>query len=287
MQKIMIATDFSERSDRALRRATLLAKEAGASLTIVHVVDDDRPRRFVEHDRKDAETLLRELEATVQRVDGLACEVRVILADPFAGIVQAVAEAVPDLLVIGPHRRQILKDAFVGTTAERTIRAAACPVLMVNAAPVGSYHHVLQATDLSDGSRDAMQRFSGLSISAHAGHSILHVFDAPALRLAMAHSMARDDQEEYLEDERATAKRALSHFLASSGISDVEQLVRHDETTTANEILNVANELKADLIVVSTRGKGSLARMVLGSVAEKVLRSSRVDVLAIPPVSCQ
>ena len=283
MQKLMIATDFSERSDRALRRATLLAKETGASLTIVHVVDDDRPRRFVENDRKDAEKLLRELAVTMQRIDGLACEVRVILADPFAGIVQAVIDAAPDLLVIGPHRRQVLRDAFVGTTAERTIRSAACPVLMVNAAPVGPYHHVLQTTDLSDGSRDALQRFAELEFGTHAVHSVLHVFDAPALRLAMAHTLASDDQEDYLHEERATAKRALAQFLASNGIGNTEQIVRHDETTIANEVLTAAAELKADVIVVSTRGKGSLARMVLGSVAEKVLRSSSLDVLAIPP----
>jgi nucleotide-binding universal stress UspA family protein len=287
MQKIMIATDFSERSDRALRRATLLAKEAGASLTIVHVVDDDRPRRIVEHDRKDAETLLRELQATVQRVDGLACEARVILADPFAGIIQATAEAAPDLLVIGPHRRQFLRDAFVGTTAERTIRSVACPALMVNAAPVGPYHHVLQTTDCSEGSRAAMQRFAGLKFGSHAVHSVLHVFDAPALRLSLAHSMSRDDQEEYVHQERTTAESALAQFLASCGIRDTAQFVRHDETTTANEILKAATELKADLIVVSTRGKGGLARMVLGSVAEKVLRSSPVDVLAIPPERAQ
>lgn len=287
MQNIMLATDFSERSDRALRRATLLAKEAGARLMLVHVVDNDRPRRIVDHDRKDAERLLRELASTVQGVDGVTCDARTILADPCAGIVEAVADAAPDLLVIGPHRQQILMDAFAGTTAERTIRSVACPVLMVNGAPVGPYRHVLQTTDLSEGSHAALLRFARLKIGNHAGHSLLYVFDAPALRLAMAHSMPNDGREDYLQDERTTALRSLSEFMASIGTERAEQIVRHDETTTANEILKVAVELKADLIVVSTRGKVGLARMVLGSVTEQVLRTSPVDVLAVPPERTQ
>ena len=103
----------------------------------------------------------------------------------------------------------------------------------------------------------------------------------------MAHSMPNDGREDYLQDERTTALRSLSEFMASIGTERAEQIVRHDETTTANEILKVAVELKADLIVVSTRGKVGLARMVLGSVTEQVLRTSPVDVLAVPPERTQ
>ncbi|HEU6442162.1 MAG TPA: universal stress protein, partial [Microvirga sp.] len=48
MRTILVATDFSTRSDRALRRATLLARHVSARLVLIHVVDDDRPVRLVE-----------------------------------------------------------------------------------------------------------------------------------------------------------------------------------------------------------------------------------------------
>ena len=137
MRGIMFATDFSERSDRALRRAVILARAHDAVLEIVHVVDDDRPRRIVDHEVSDARQLLGELARSLKDLDGISCSTRIVQEDPFAGIVKAVAKAAPDLLVIGPHRRQILRAAFVGTTAERTIRTASCPVLMVNGPPVG------------------------------------------------------------------------------------------------------------------------------------------------------
>ena len=55
----------------------------------------------------------------------------------------------PDLLVIGSHRRQILREVFVGTTAERTIRTAVCPVLMVNASPTTNYQHIMRTSALT------------------------------------------------------------------------------------------------------------------------------------------
>ena len=282
MRKIMLATDFSDRSDRALRRAVLMAKEIGAGLVILHVVDDDRPRRIVERDRGDAEALLHELAATVRSVDGVACEARVMLADPFAGILQAVDEGQPDLLVIGSHRRRVLRDVFVGTTAERTIRSVTTPVLMVNAPPVGPYRHILQTTDLSEGSRESLRCMGQLPLGAHVVRTVLHVYAAPALRLAMAHSLSDEDREDYLHHERAAALKALAELMAACEARDAAAIVRHDGTTVASEILTASSELKADLIVVSTRAKTSLARMFLGSVAEQVLRTSPVDVLAVP-----
>ena len=283
MQRIMLATDFSERSDRALRRTVLLAKAHGAVLDLVHVVDDDRPRRIVDHEAVDARTLLRELAQSLRSADGITCETEVVLSDPFAGIVKAVAEKKPDLLVIGPHRRQILRDAFLGTTAERTIRSVNCPVLMVNGPPVANWRHILLTTDLSDNSKTALQRFAALGLGRDARRSVLHVFDAVALRLAMSDSMPKDDRESYLADQQSEARRDLARFMANFPALQAEIVVRYEETTTAHEIHKAADALNADLIVVSTQGKGALARFFLGSVTEKTLQSATVDVLALPP----
>ncbi len=283
MHKIMLATDFSERSDRALRRAVLVARAHDAVLDIVHVVDDDRPRRIVDHEVNDARQLLAELARSLKDLDGVTCSTQIVQDDPFAGIVKAVAMATPDLLVIGPHRRQILRDAFVGTTAERTIREAACPVLMANGPPVGPWRHILQTTDLSETAEKALKRFIGLGLFASARSSVLTVFDAPALRLAMSESLGPEGQKAYLKDLGVEARKDLGAFMARVGIGQAEKVVRPGETTVANEILMAAEELKVDLIVVATQGKGAAARMVLGSVAGQVLKDARCDVLAIPP----
>jgi nucleotide-binding universal stress UspA family protein len=285
MQTIMLATDFSERSDRALRRAVLLAREHGAAVDLVHVVDNDRPRRIVDHEAADARALLNDLAASLESMDGLSCRTQVRLANPFAGLAKAVDDASPDLLVIGPHRRQALRDTFIGTTAERTIRTVSCPVLMVNGPPAGPYHHVLLTTDLSDNAQTSLQHFETMKIGTDSRVSALYVFDAKALRLVMSGAMPTDDQKDYLDKQRAEARRGLARFMTAVGNRRAEQIVQHEDMPVAAEILNTAGELGTDLIVVSTRGKNIAARMILGSTSEQVLRSASVDVLAIPPTT--
>ncbi|MBD0425790.1 universal stress protein [Aquisalinus flavus] len=283
MKKILVATDFSERSDRALRRAALLARELATSISLIHVVDDDQPRRIVDAERAEAEQLLWQMTATLRDVDGIRSDARVILGSPFAGIAEAAEATAPDLLIVGPHRRQILRDVFVGTTAERIIRSVGCPVLMVNAPPAGQYRHVMRTTDLSEGSRNAMQRVEALGIGTRARRSVLYVFDAPALHLMRVNTVVKEEREHYLADERMNAAQQLSDFLSSAGIHGLETILRNEEAPAAFEILKVAEKERADLVVLATHGRGGLAKLVIGSVTEQVLRASAVDVLAIPP----
>jgi len=284
MQRLLFATDFSERSDRALRRAVLLARQSGASLEIVHVIDDDRPRRIVEQEATEARHLVDGLARSLREADGLVCETRIVLADPFAGIVQTVKSTKPDLLIIGPHRRQLLRDIFVGTTAERTIRSAGCPVLMVNGPPVGPYRHILMTTDLSDASRNALDRFAALDFGQLPALSLLHVYGAPALRLAMSDTMVDEDRDAYLREVRGEVQAELGALAAQLAGPRAQLILRHDETSVAHEILRAADDLEADLVVVSTQGRNALTRILLGSVTDEVLTAAPVDVLAIPPV---
>jgi nucleotide-binding universal stress UspA family protein len=283
MKRIMVATDFSERSDRALRRAILLARQFETSLSIVHVVDEDQPRRIVESQRDAASALLRELKRTVKNVDGVHCDFRVVLSDPFAGIARAAEAETPDLLVIGPHRRQALRDIFVGTTAERTIRSVTCPVLMVNAPPVAPYGHVMITTDLSEESKRVVKTGAALGLMRGARASLLHVFDAPAVHLAMSYTIRAKERQDYLDDEGKAAARSLADFVSGLELGAFRQEVRHSRHSPADEILMAAREETADLVIIGTHSRSGVAKLFLGSVAENVLRSAECDVLVIPP----
>jgi len=283
MKRILLATDFSERSDRAVRRATLLAKTFGASLTLVHVVDDDRPRRAVEAEHQAAEELLREQARSLRDVDGLTCDSRVFFGDAFEGISRAAREESADLLVIGPHRRQALKDVFVGTTAERTIRASDRPVLMANDVPAGPYRHALVAVDMSDGSADAVRALQRLGIADAIAVSAVHVFDAPGTGLLVRTHSSMEQIKEYLAGEQERAAGELAAFLGNLGLDTVRTVTKRLETSVANAICLAADEAAADLVVIGTRGRTGIAKVFLGSVAEETLRISHRDVLAIPP----
>lgn len=278
-----MATDFSERSDRAVRRAMLLANTFGASLSLVHVVDDDQPRRIVEAERQAAEALLAEQARSLREIDGVACASRIVLGDPFEGITAAVQEDDADLLIVGPHRRQALKDVFVGTTAERTIRTSDRPVLMANGVPAGPYRHVLVAVDLSKCSGDAVRAVQALALESEAAVSVAHIFDAPASGFLRLASSTEDQIKDYLAEEEERASGELNAFLKDLNLKPVQRILKRHQSSVAMSINEAAREASADLIVVSTRGRTGIAKTLLGSVAEEILRISDRDVLAVPP----
>ncbi len=283
MKRILVATDFSERSSRAIQRATLLAKTSGAFLSLVHVVDDDQPRRMLQAKQRAAEDVLAEQTRALRENEGLACTSRIVLGDAFEGIAAAARQDHADLLVVGPHRRQVLKDVFVGTTAERVIRVSDRPVLMTNGIPVGPYRHVLVAIDLSECSDAAMRSLHQLGLEGDAKVSAIHVFDAPAASMMARASVTKNQIQDHLADEKERAAEELAAFLRNLDLKPEQWIVKHNDTSVAHAISAAAHEINADLIVVGTHGRTGILKTLLGSVAEELLRTSDKDVLAIPP----
>ncbi|MEN8718739.1 MAG: universal stress protein [Oceanococcaceae bacterium] len=283
MKTLLVATDFSERSDRALRRASLLARASGAALTLVHVLDEDQPSFYLERMESEASALLERTAASLGESDGLTCDAQVIVADPIVGIRTLVEDRQPDMLIIGPHRRQTLRDLFVGTTAERIIRCVPCPVLMANGSPSGPYRHVLVSADLSPGSNDALRQFGALGLRGSELTSIRHVLSLPELRLSMAPAPSAAAQQAQIDAAKATAEVALATLLRDTDMADLAVQVIEDGAVPANALQRLAASEAADLLVMATHGRKGESRYRLGSVTENVLRHSTIDVLVIPP----
>ncbi|MDG4892556.1 universal stress protein [Mesorhizobium sp. WSM4976] len=156
--KILATTDFSTRSQRALRRAGVLARDIAAEITLLHVVDDDQPSALVDLEKREALKYLEEQMVSIAELQGLKCDSAVVAGDPFDGILKAAEARSIDLIVMGAHRKQLLRDIFVGTTIERVIRTGSYPVLMVNAEVEHSYNQVMAAVDMSMPSARASRR---------------------------------------------------------------------------------------------------------------------------------
>lgn len=281
---ILVATDFSTRADRAIGRAAILARQSGARLVLAHVVDDDQPDPLVAAERQAAETALNEMIAVRPELRGLACEAEVVLGDPFDGIVRAVRQTAAGLIVIGSHRRQILRDIFVGTTAERVIRSSETPVLMVNAEPVGPYGEALAAMDLSDCSGRALASAKSLGLFERVRLTVLHAVDTPA-KSAMIHAnVDRQEVDRHLTDVMQRARRDLVAFLASLGLAGLDAAILIREGAAAGAIAQAVEDVRPDLVIIGTHGRSGLGRLLLGSVAAEVLARLRCDVLAVPPL---
>jgi len=141
--RILVASDFSECSDRALARAVDLARSSGAAIEIVHVVDFallEFPASLAIYDADGGSSYLGYAEAALAercervRGAGVPCEARTLGGAAPVEIVRRAADVRADLIVVGTHGRTGLAHAFLGSVAERVVQHASCPVLSVPAA---------------------------------------------------------------------------------------------------------------------------------------------------------
>lgn len=283
MRTLIAATDLSSRSDRALHRAALLARQFKARLWLLHAVDDDQPPAMIDQDRRQAAAFLDGQAQHLFELTEVRPDILVKPGNPFEVIVETAREQEADLIVMGAHRKRLLRDIFVGTTIERVIRTGNSPVLMVNAYPNGGYRRLLLAIDLSEASARAARVAKALGLLDLAEVSIVHAF-LPYAKSMLGRTGA--NQEVIADHVAHTALEAaseLTSFLRRQSLNDdrYEIILREGEPfSTINESVRRQNP---DLLVIGTWGHTGLKRLLLGSVANEVLREVECDVLAVPP----
>ena len=135
---ILHPTDFSDRSQCAFDLACRLARESGARLIILHVI---QPPPFITHGEmakalQQAEGYRRELNEKLHNLrcgdPTVAMEYRLKDGEPVAEILRAATQSECDLIVLGTHGRTGIRRLLLGSVAEQVLRRAGCPVLTVN-----------------------------------------------------------------------------------------------------------------------------------------------------------
>ena len=277
MKKILVATDLSARSDRALQRALALAHERQAEVEVLHVVDDDWPRKMVDEHEAIARRSLADQIAAAPSSKEIRVSTSIIRGEDYADILKRSEEARADLIVLGIHRHS-MRDLFRGTTAERVIRFGRIPVLLVRDAVAKSYRRVLVGVDMSVHSSRALVVAAEL---VPAGEfQLVHATHAPFRGF-----LGRDTIEELVRSEQ----RAFG-FMIEKEIKELAErfgpAAPHCETVVkegmVREILREQiAEFKPDLVAIGTHGRTGIANIMLGSVAEDLLADAPVDVLAV------
>jgi nucleotide-binding universal stress UspA family protein len=281
--KILAATDFSTRSNRALRQAALLAQSDDSLLFMVHVVDNDQPDDLVRMEQREAERILREQMGAMPEIRWTHARPMVIAGDPFDGILQAAAEIQPDLIVMGSHRKQLLRDIFIGTTVERVIRKGSVPVLMVNHEAQRRYERILAPTDMSDVSANALHAARSIGLLGN-GATLVHAFTALAKGKMSVAGVDRDSIADYIEGERRQVSNELAAFLIANDLQG-SQWRLHVENGSPMEIISRAvTDIEPDLMVMGTHGRSRLIKALIGSTTEEALRSLNVDILVVPSI---
>jgi nucleotide-binding universal stress UspA family protein len=274
LKKILVASDLSPRAENALIRAVQVAREHEAVLTALHVLED----RSRDEDQTAAtieEALRQTLTGLSPRYDG-PVTAGVVAGKPFVEIIRQAREHTADLIVVGAHGAHFIKDLFLGTTAEKIVRKGDRPVLVVKGETQGPYRRVLVPVDFSDDSRQALEL--ALQLAPQAEFHILHAYEGFEGRLRIGGA----SQSEITRYRRHLAKKArqeLETFLRDVNGLDrpVKRVLKHGRAS--HVIPKTARRLRADLVAVGTTGRTGLPYILLGSVAEHILRETHCDVL--------
>jgi len=279
--KVAVATDFSVRSDRALLRATLMARRTGAGLVLIHVVDEDQPPELIASAQRSASALLDATSRTLQE-QGIAAEPLVTVADVADGILDAAAASACDLVVLGPHRSRPL-DVFTGTTVERVLRISRIPLLVAVDTPTRAHTRTLIALDFDEPSRAAGIAALELGVFDHTDVALLHVFDASAEgaleRRAMTDPGAIRD---YRAFEQQQAAEKLQALVDEIGLTGATMRLVPLTNTLARTILESAKQALADLVVIGTSQRKGFERLLIGSVTSDIIQDAHRDILIVP-----
>jgi len=284
-RKILCPIDFSDCSRHALRAAVRIASEHAAELEVMHVwympatlcageyvVPGETIQQMESEASRGLAAALADARALgAQRVTG-----KLLGGVPWPTIVEAAADPTIDLIVAGTHSRTGLARAILGSVVERIVRHAPCSVLVVRAeGGIGPFDHVLCATDFSDAAHFAMELAGTLAKPGGNGVTLLHVLELPAAYSGEPHPPAI-----YRELDRHSV--AVLDKLASELLAKVQVPVatRSRVGHPGAETLQALDaDRTIDLVVTGSHGRTGLQRMMLGSVAEKVVRHARCPVL--------
>lgn len=277
MKIITAFTDFSDRSARALERASAIAAATGADLLIVHAVDDSLPTQILEHRIGEAEDALRAQSAALTAAN-LRWEV--VTGDIFWVLHDAAMTAHADLIVVGDHRRSPLRDLFRDTTVERMIRIAAVPVLVARRPAAPSYRHALAGVESTEG-RELIEVLADLGPAAPARVTVLHAVSAPAEGLLYYAGAKREVREDYRAQIERETRSQLAASLENSPLP--VDIVLADPPPAA-AIIEAARTEGCDLVAVSSHARRGLARGLLGSVSSELLRHGTTDLLIVPRI---
>lgn len=289
-RRVLHPTDFSDCAEAATAHARELARVDRAKLLLIHAwqpslypgadamivhTPDAPPMRLLAYLRLNAE---RQLDGAVhalrEAAPGLEIEGALVDGAPDDEIVR-LAQA-GDAVVLGTHGRGPVAHFFLGSVAERVVRRSSVPVLTVRA---GGAHglparRILVPVDFSEPSRAAVELAARLACRG-AAVDVLHVWETPreaggdALVVHLP-SGERSSVADYIHD---GAKREMHAFLAGlSDLGHVELRRALKGGDPAAAIVEAARDY--DLVVMGTHGRRGLPHVLLGSVAEKVVRRS-------------
>lgn len=297
--KILVPLDGSEFGERALGPALALARKSQGELHLVSATSSLPLLRPADADQGDTKgwfaeegarvaAYLERIRVRIQKKDpDQVVRVHSRVGAPAALILRRIEEVHADLVVMTTHGRGALGRAWLGSVADGVVRQAHCPVLLLRPeeedVPL-DLEQILVSLDGSDASERALGQARLLAAQWKSKVVLVSIIPAPQ-SIAVPYLDASAEAEEIRQTLETDFQDYLDRTatpLREAGV-EVETRVARAQDVPGG-LLEVLKGTGAGLLVMSTQGRGGVARLFLGSVANRMVRSSPVPVLVIPPM---
>lgn len=273
---------------RAIARACRLPLAERGTLTVVYVLSDRVPKKARAGAEKLARRQLEHAKQSISKATAAAGrpDIKVSAAlcqgQPYVEIIRRARAVAADLIVVGRHGARPLRDMFIGSTAERVMRAADLPVLVVSGKANRGYRQPIFAVALQDTCRAAVATALRVLEPTVTSGTLVHAYHVP-FEGFVTPTPAPERMSDLRREYRQMAVSGLAKLEASFagfGLEWQKVVVRGDARSV---ILAEAARRGTDLLAVGTHARSGIAHALVGSVAEWVICAAPCDVLVARP----
>jgi len=294
-KKILCPTDFSEYSEYAMQYAAAFAQISGASIDCVHVVDMGLGGEGVYASSADVQRSLdavrakaeKELEHYVRKEHFLGLEIAPHLRTGHTATeIAAVGDEIgADLIIVATHGRSGLDRLVFGSVCDKLLRHSNVPVLAIKHPEheaLGedgslSIDRILCPMDFSEFSHSTLPLAQELAKKFGASITLAHVVDVRFDYPEWTAQAAMNTSESLAKGAQEDLDRIASEMVGIETDTFVATGAPHRELADKIEADNI------DLVILPTHGRKGLAHALLGSVTERIVRTSKCPVLTIRP----
>jgi nucleotide-binding universal stress UspA family protein len=302
LDSLLIPLDGSEFSEQTLPYAASVARAAGARVHLAHVHVPHPPEdlllnpqfqfegvNMAEYEAKyraEEEDYLKGIAAKMEQDLGDSVVPTLLEGDVSSSIERYALTNDTDMIVMSTHGRTGLSRFWLGSVADELVRHTSIPVLLIPPSADGQsgvdhqFKHILVPLDGSERGEAILEPAMELGAEWKARFTLLHVVPVNRIVGARVYPIPMG----HLEERRNQARQylaGLSDRLRDQGLEVNTRVVDH--ATPAEAILRTAEAENADLVALATHGHRNLARAVLGSVADKVVRATTRPLLVMRP----
>lgn len=283
--RILLPVDDGDATDAVHRHAAALARETDATVQVLFVADTARhsvtvvDADVVDAMEQDGQRIVDDVASTLTSL-GVEYDTDVVQGSPADTIVAYAEQYDYDLIVLPTHARSGLSRYLLGSVTEKVVRLSSVPVLTARLRDddrlAFPYERILVPTDGSDAAMNAAEHALGLAAVVDATVHVLSVVDESSLGPDVRSVLSAEELE-------GPSREAVADVAAAAERNDVGNVHTHVEGGSPAAVIRTAiDEHDIDAVVMGTTGRRGVDRILLGSVAEKTVRTAPVPVITVP-----